>query len=125
MTARAQNETPVVSVSPDVRGVVDLPTECSPGTRSLLPLRLLSFSGYRCGMTAEALVTWDVLRSAASNQLPAHGTSALQHTFIARRSSSISLGRAALMSGAAGKPTYLATPDRIETSRLYAVCCLI
>jgi hypothetical protein len=43
-----------------------------------------------------------------------------QLTFIARRSSSTSATRAALMSGAAGKPTYFATPERIETSRLYA-----
>jgi len=43
-----------------------------------------------------------------------------QLTFIARRSSSTSAGRAGLRSGAAGKPTYLATPDKMDTSRLYA-----
>lgn len=37
-------------------------------------------------------------------------------------SSSTSLERAPQISGAAGKPTYFAIPERIETSALYAVC---
>ena len=44
-------------------------------------------------------------------------------TFIASKSSSSSCEDAPLISGAAGMPSYLAMPERIETSLLYAMAC--
>lgn len=123
--AQARSGILAASASPGVKDALDSPMVCSRGTRFLQQLRLLWSFDCMCGTMEVALVVPDVLRSAASNQLPPSCRVVTQRTFIARRSSSISAGRAALMSGAAGKPTYLATPDKIETSRLYAVCCRI
>jgi len=102
----------------DVRGAADLPTEYSQETALLPRLHRRSLSGCMFGMKEQVR---DGLQSAARNQLPTPWENTQRLTFIERKSSSISTGRAVLIFGAAGKPTYLATPERIETSRLYAV----
>ena len=68
--ARVRSGIPAVSASPGVKDALDWPMECSQGTRSLQRLHLLLSSGCMYGTMEEAQVVWDVLRSAASNQLP-------------------------------------------------------
>jgi hypothetical protein len=106
-----------------VRDVVDSPMVCSRGTVLLQQPRLLSLCDCMRGTMIEE--AQDALQSTMPISCQLCSRRAQQLTFMARRSSSISDGRATLISGAAGNPTYFATPDRIETSRLYAVWCRI